>query len=73
MKILIGYKKDTVQFAEHRLRKMWDLGFLPFAMKYDRHYLSTKEWYNLHRTFSRPAATKRFMNPKKEERLWIEK
>jgi hypothetical protein len=63
-------KNDTVQKAEGRLRRAWELGFMPFAMNYDKHYLSTKEWYKLQKTFCRPAATKAYMNPKTEKGLF---
>ncbi len=65
--VLVGYGSDTVKKAEERLRMVYELGFLPFAMEYDRHYTSTNEWYNLIRTFSRPAATKAYMEPKEPE------
>ena len=32
--VLIGYKGDTFEKAEKRLRQAWDAGFFPFAMLY---------------------------------------
>jgi len=32
--VLIGYKKDTFENAEKRLRQTWNAGFFPFAMLY---------------------------------------
>lgn len=61
--VLVGYGNDTVEKAEGRLRTIYELGFLPFAMRYDKHYQSTNEWHKLIRTFSRPACTKKYMKP----------
>jgi hypothetical protein len=32
--VLIGFRDDTFDAAEHRLREAWDAGFFPFAMLY---------------------------------------
>jgi len=32
--VLIGFENDTIKKAEQRLVKAWELGFLPFAMRY---------------------------------------
>jgi hypothetical protein len=65
--VLVGHNSEKIDAAEARLRRVWELGFLPFAMNYDQHYCFTKEWSSLIRNFSRPAVTKRIMNPKKAE------
>jgi len=64
--ILIGYEGDTVEKAEARCRRAWEIGVLPFAQRYridSRDYKNSflqksKEWQDLARTWSRPAATK---------------
>ena len=66
--VLIGFQADTPDKAEGRLRQAWEFGFLPFAMLYEpKQY--TKDWHDLQRNFSRPAITKRIMEPKKPT-LW---
>lgn len=50
--VLIGYDGDTIVDAEKRLKWVWDLGALPFAMLYHPH----TEWKKLQRTWTRPAA-----------------
>ena len=32
--VLVGYEGDTIENAEIRLRKAWEIGTLPFAMRY---------------------------------------
>lgn len=32
--VLVGYKGDTMEEAERRIKDVWDLGFLPMAMLY---------------------------------------
>jgi hypothetical protein len=58
--VLIGYAKDTIEAAEARLKTVWELGFLPFAMLYQTK-VYTKNWHELQRNFSRPAITKSIM------------
>ena len=63
--VLVGFNGETVAQAEKRLFKVWDLGFLPFAMPY-RSDAAKKEfygadWLRLIKTFSRPPATKAAM------------
>lgn len=69
--VLIGFKGDTLDKAESRLRQVWEFGFLPFAMLY-RPQQYTKDWYVLARNWSRPAITKRIMGPKKQKRSLFE-
>lgn len=58
--VLIGFKNDTVEKAEKRLVKAWELGFLPFAMLYRNRQgdypKPEKEWRHFQRTWTRPAA-----------------
>jgi hypothetical protein len=55
---MIGYNGETIADAETRLRKVWELGFLPFTQLYqsDTPKVYATEWRNLRRTWSRPAA-----------------
>jgi hypothetical protein len=54
--VLIGYRKDTMQAADERLRKTWELGFLPMAMLYRDHKGEcAPEWRRFQRLWARPA------------------
>jgi len=59
--VLIGFQNDTLEQAEMRLREVFKLGFLPFAMLYDADNKS-KDWQIFQRTWCRPAAYKQVMN-----------
>jgi len=64
--VLIGYQGDTLTKAEGRLKEAWDIGTLPFAMRYrtaagqwEGTYLFTeRQWNLLTRKWTRPAAIK---------------
>ena len=56
--VLIGFKGDTFEKAEKRLRETWDAGFLPFAMLYTETGKYDKQWRRFQRLWTRPAATK---------------
>lgn len=64
--VLIGFKDDTIKKAEQRLVKAWELGFLPFAMRYrtpntnweDTFLFKDRSWNLFTRTWTRPAAIK---------------
>ena len=59
--VLIGYGGETIEQAERRLRAVWEIGAMPFAMLYqpaDRWIDWPAEWRALARTWSRPAAMK---------------
>lgn len=64
--VLIGYKDDTLEKAETRLRKAWEIGTLPFAMRYrtsDPQWQGTflykdRAWNLLTRQWTRPAIIK---------------
>jgi hypothetical protein len=62
--VLIGFGKDTIEEAEARLKFVWDVGALPFAMLYRNgrgDYPSpTSEWKRLQRKWARPAIYKSF-------------
>lgn len=62
--VLVGFNGETIKQAERRLKKVWEFGFLPFAMPYqDEGWQKgnySKDWQKLIRTFSRPAATKAY-------------
>lgn len=59
--VMIGFKDETLKDAEKRLEEVYALGFLPFAQLYrgvnEREY--NKEWRELNRKWSRPAAYRR--------------
>jgi len=62
--VLIGYGDETPEQAEARLRKVWELGAMPFAQLYqppDRYIEYFHNWKMLARTWSRPAAMKALM------------
>lgn len=68
--VLIGYKGDTLQAAEGRLRRAWAAGTIPFAMRYRKPSLDwrnvfefpQREWNLLTRKWSRPAIIKAMMS-----------
>ena len=61
--VLIGYGNDTIEKAEIRLRKAWEIGTLPFAMLYrdEKNTPQTKEWRKFQRKWTRPAIIKSMM------------
>lgn len=64
--VLIGYEGDTLEKAENRLRRAWEIGMLPFAMRYrtpieewEGSYLfKERGWNLLARQWTRPAIIK---------------
>jgi hypothetical protein len=70
--VLVGYEGDTIENAEIRLRKAWEIGTLPFAMRYrtdrdgwDGTYLyKERAWNLLQRQWTRPAIMKTIMKYK---------
>lgn len=59
--VLIGFHGETIDEARERLEAVWQLGAMPFAQLYqppDRYINYPREWRNLARTWSRPAAMK---------------
>jgi hypothetical protein len=64
--VLIGYYGDSLEKAEVRLRRAWEIGTLPFAMRYrkpvkewkDIFYYPQREWNLLQRQWTRPAIIK---------------
>jgi hypothetical protein len=54
--VLIGYKNDTFEKAEKRLRQTWDAGFFPFAMLYRDHTgLYDRDWKRFQREWANPV------------------
>ncbi len=56
---MIGYRKEMIKEAEYRLINIYRLGFLPFAQLYrdaEGGPEYSKEWKDLARKWSRPAA-----------------
>lgn len=65
--VLIAYGSETLTQAEARLRKVWELGAMPFAQLYqppDEYIDYSHEWKSLARTWSRPAAMRALMKAK---------
>ena len=61
---LLAYRGEAMEKGLVRLRRIWELGALPFAQLYqppDRWIEYAPEWKALARTWSRPAATKAYM------------
>jgi hypothetical protein len=59
--VLIAYDDETPAQAEARLRRVWELGAMPFAQLFqplDKYINYSHEWKALARTWSRPAAMK---------------
>ena len=53
---LIGYKGDTFEGAEMRLREIWKYGATPYAMLYrDEKGETSSQWRIFQRQFARPA------------------
>lgn len=58
---LIAFDGETIQEARERLEAVWDLGGMPFAQLYqppDKFIEYNREWRQLARKWSRPAAMK---------------
>ena len=56
---LIGFGNDTVEKAEERLERVWEIGSMPFAQLYqpaDRFITYNHAWKALAKKWSRPAA-----------------
>jgi len=68
---LIGYGDEKITTAETRLRTAWELGFLPFAMRYDGRFYYTKDWYDLTRNWCRQAITRGIMKGNKEQSVGL--
>ena len=67
--VLIGYKGDTIEKAENRLKRAWEIGTLPFAMRYrtpdskwgGTYLFKEREWNLLQRKWSKPGIMKSMM------------
>lgn len=69
--VLIAFDGETIQQAEARLRRVWEIGCIPFAQLYQppkaKKVKYSQSWRDLRRTWSRPAATKALMMPREEK------
>ena len=55
--VLIGYRGDTFEKAEQRLRQTLELGFFPMAMLYrDEIGVRDRQWMRFQKPWARPAA-----------------
>lgn len=67
--VLIGYEGDTIDDAERRLVQAWNMGTVPFAMRYrkpvdnfaDSFVYREREWNLLTREWTRPSITRAIM------------
>ena len=67
--VLIGYENDTLDKAESRLREAWEIGTLPFAMRYrtpkaewsGTFLFKQRAWNELAAKFTQPKITKAIM------------
>lgn len=62
--VLIAYDGETLEQAEARLRRVWELGAMPFAQLFqppDHYICYDHKWKALARIWSRPAAMKALM------------
>jgi len=62
--VLLAFNGETISDATERLEAVWDIGAMPFAQLYqppDCYIRYPKEWRDLARTWSRPAAMKSHM------------
>ena len=66
--VLIGYDGETIDSAERRLLKIWEVGFMPFCQYYrDDDFKKKKldtDWQDLIRIFSRPAIMRGYCKKK---------
>jgi hypothetical protein len=58
--VMIGFDGETLEMAEKRLKRVWELGFYPFCQLYqsDKIKVYSDEWKALNRFWSRPAIYK---------------
>lgn len=53
--VLVGYREDTFEKAEKRLRDTWEAGFVPYAMLYrDQSGVVNQDWAKFQREWVRP-------------------
>lgn len=64
--VMIGFEGETIEEAERRLTRVFELGFLPFSQLYQGEDKKAypREWVDLNKIFSRPAATKAYLKSK---------
>jgi len=71
---LLAYQGEPMTDALERLETIWELGAMPFAQLYqppDQYIEYSKQWRDLARTWSRPAAMKALMCYGKRNKLKI--
>lgn len=71
--VLIGYRGDTFEKAERRLKQAWCCGFMPMAMLYRDFKSNTepdKEWKRFQRTWARAALIRKHLLEKRKEALY---
>lgn len=62
--VLIAYNDETIKRAATRLRKVWELGAMPFAQLYqppDKYIEYERDWKQFARRWQRPAIMKTIM------------
>lgn len=62
--VLLAFNSESLDKGKERLEAVWQSGCMPFAQLYqppDKYIDYPKEWRDLARTWSRPAATKAYI------------
>lgn len=56
--VLLGFENEPLEIAEKKVERVFELGFMPFSQLYQAEEIKTysKEWRDLNRKWSRPAA-----------------
>lgn len=65
--VLIGFGDETIDEAESRLKRVWEIGCTPHSQLYQppgKKIRYPKKWMELNRNWSRPAITRSIMNTK---------
>lgn len=67
---LCGFRGDTFEAAERRIREIWENGATPYAMLYrDESGATSPEWRRFQRQFARPSIAQAILRGKSKLRL----
>lgn len=68
--VMVGFRNESISKAEKRIKKVYRMGFDPFAQFYSgpKAQVKTDEWKAFCRTWSRPAAFYTLMKKKRNKR-----
>lgn len=69
--VLLGFENEPFYIAEAKVERVFELGFMPFSQLYqaEQVHVYPKEWRDLNRKWSRPAAY--MSTPLVEEELFV--